>query len=273
MADTVRRLLASCRLPRLETQMLLQHVLQVPRSWLIAHDTDVLEPGTVQRFQALADSRLAGQPMAYLLGEREFMGHAFSVAPGVLIPRPETELLVETAVQHINQSGLAAPRVLDLGTGSGAVAISIALACPQAQVFATDISPQALAVAGGNAGKLGARVEFSCGNWYDAIVGQPAFDIIVSNPPYISADDAHLGQGDLRFEPIGALTDGANGLHALETIVAGAPARLASGGVLWMEHGWDQASAVRKMLQDTGFCRVSSLQDLAGIERITGGFL
>lgn len=273
MTDTVRDLLASCRLPRLETQMLLQYVLQVPRSWLIAHDTDPLEPQAVARFRAFADSRLAGQPMAYLLGEREFMGHVFNVAPGVLIPRPETELLVETAVQHLNQSGLAAPRVLDLGTGSGAVAVSIALACPQAQVFATDISPVALAVAAGNVSKLGARVEFSCGNWYDAVLGLPAFDVIVSNPPYISAIDAHLGQGDLRFEPMGALTDGADGLSALTAIVQGAPARLVPGGVLWMEHGWDQASAVRKILQDTGFSRVSSLHDLAGIERITGGFL
>lgn len=273
MAQTVRDLLASCPLPRLETQMLLQDVLQVQRSWLIAHDTDPLEPEAVARFQALAYARLAGRPMAYILGEREFMGHAFNVAPGVLIPRPETELLVETAALHLSRSGVAAPRVLDLGTGSGAVAVSIALACPQARILATDISPEALAVAAGNASKLGARVEFSCGNWYDAVLDQPPFDVIVSNPPYISADDVHLSQGDLRFEPKGALTDGADGLSALAVIVQGAPARLAPGGVLWMEHGWDQASAVRKMLQDTGFSRVSSLHDLAGIERITGGFL
>lgn len=273
MADTVRGLLASCGLPRLEARMLLQDALQVSRSWLIAHDTDPIDPQAVARFQALAEARLAGQPMAYLLGEREFMGHVFNVAPGVLIPRPETELLVETAVAHLRDTRLAAPRVLDLGTGSGAVAVSVALACPTARVWATDICAEALAVARGNASTLGAHVEFSWGSWYEAVLDLPPFDVIVSNPPYISADDHHLEQGDLRFEPIGALTDGSDGLSALAAIVQGAPARLAPGGVLWMEHGWDQASAVRTMLQESGFSRVSSLHDLSGIERVTGGFL
>ena len=271
--ETVRGVLAGSQLPRLETQMLLQHVLRVPRSWLIAHDTDPLDPQAVARFQGLAGRRLRGEPMAYLVGQREFMGHEFKVGPGVLIPRPETELLVETALRHLDKPGLDAPRVLDLGTGSGAVAISIALACPRAQVVATDVSVQALAVAADNARNLGAEVEFLCGNWYEPIAGQPRFDVIVSNPPYIAASDPHLGQGDLRFEPRGALTDGGDGLGALEIITRGATSRLRPGGVLWMEHGWDQAPAVRSLLQSTGFRQVGSSSDLAGIERITGGSL
>ncbi|HEY9278739.1 MAG TPA: peptide chain release factor N(5)-glutamine methyltransferase [Eoetvoesiella sp.] len=269
----VRELLRASELPRLETQMLLQHVLQVPRVWLISHDTDSLQPEKVDQYHALAQQRLAGQPMAYLLGFREFMGHAFAVSPAVLIPRPETELLVETALDFLNESVNRQPRVLDMGTGSGAIATSIALACPRARVVGTDISGEALALAAENAHRLGARVEFLDGSWYHAVCGQPVFDLIVSNPPYISASDPHLQQGDLRFEPAGALTDGADGLDALRTIVHGASAWLKAGGALWMEHGWDQALAVRGFLQQAGFKQVKSLPDLAGIERISGGYL
>jgi release factor glutamine methyltransferase len=211
--------------------------------------------------------------MAYLLGFREFMGHEFAVSPAVLIPRPETELLVETALDVLARCSQAEPRVLDMGTGSGAIAVSIALACAKASVVATDVSDEALSLARENARRLGARVEFFCGNWYHAVSGQPEFDLIVSNPPYISANDPHLVQGDLRFEPAGALTDGADGLDALRAIVGGAPLRLKAGGALWVEHGWDQAPAVRSLLRQAGFKMVESLPDLAGIERISGGYL
>jgi release factor glutamine methyltransferase len=194
--------------------MLWQHVLQVPRAWLIAHDTDIPAAQQLQAYRALEARRLDGEPMAYILGAREFMGHEFSVTPDVLIPRPETELLVEVALDYLD--GLAARpgtprRVLDLGTGSGAIAVSIALARPDVQVVATDNSERALAVARRNAEALGARVEFFGGSWYDALVDGDGgrFDLIVSNPPYIAAGDTHLAQGDVRFEPMQALTDGA----------------------------------------------------------------
>lgn len=253
--------------------MLLQHVLAVPRSWLIAHDTDALDDKSVQQFQVLVTYREEGLPMAYLVGHREFMGHRFIVEPGVLIPRPETELLVETAIAELKGRGLAQPRVLDLGTGSGAIAVSLALACPQAIVVATDASEDAVDVARRNAQALDAPVEFLLGSWFDALADQPSFDLIVSNPPYIHESDPHLGQGDLRFEPVGALTDGADGLGALAEIVAGAPQWLRAGGGLWVEHGYDQAGPVRGFLHEAGFKHIQSHRDLAGIERISGGNL
>lgn len=285
----IRELLQATSLPRLEAQMVLQQVLQVSRSWLVAHDTDPLDESCVARFRALELRRQAGEPMAYLIGVREFMGHDFQVGPGVLIPRPDTEVLVETAVSCIRrraaekarQQGAAkmtlqqpSVRVLDLGTGSGAIAVSVALACPQACVTATDASLQALEVARTNARNLGAAVTFHAGSWYDALPpGTDLFDLIVSNPPYIRADDPHLIQGDLRFEPVGALTDGHDGLTALKAIIGGANVWLKPGGALWLEHGWDQAAAVREQLVKAGFNRVESLTDLAGIERISGGYL
>lgn len=267
--DSVRSVSQASPLPRLERQMLWQHVLQVPRAWLIAHDTDALAPEAVARFQALQAQRLAGAPMAYILGSREFMGHAFQVSPAVLIPRPETELLVETGLDYLK--GRLLPRVLDLGTGSGAIAVSMALGCPGATVVATDLSPDALAVASTNAQRLGAGVEFLCGSWYHALSDHKGFDLIVSNPPYIAAGDTHLQQGDVRFEPVAALTDGADGLVALRTIVQGARPWLKPQGALFMEHGFDQAQAVRHMLQQAGFTQLVSLPDLAGIDRVTGG--
>ncbi|RTZ45731.1 peptide chain release factor N(5)-glutamine methyltransferase [Candidimonas sp. SYP-B2681] len=267
--ETLRGVSLASKLPRLERQMLWQHVLQVPRSWLIAHDTDPLSSETVARFRALEAQRLAGAPMAYILGRREFMGHDFDVSPAVLIPRPETELLVETALASLKAH--KAPRVLDLGTGSGAIAISLALECPHATVVATDLSPDALAVARQNAARLGARVEFFSGSWYDALSGHKFFDLIVSNPPYISACDSHLQEGDLRFEPVTALTDGADGLSALRTIAQGAGQWLTPQGELYMEHGWDQAQVVQDLLRSSGFTQIASLPDLAGIDRVTGG--
>ncbi len=269
MTTQIKSLLLDTRLPRLEVRMLLEHVLAKPRAWLLAHDTDPLAPEVAAAYEALAQCRLAGEPMAYLLGQREFMGHMFRVTPDVLIPRPDTEVLVETALECV--AGQAAPAVLDLGTGSGAIAISIALARRDARVMASDVSAAALAVAAGNAWELTASVRFVEGSWYDAVPAGEGFDLIVSNPPYVASDDPHLGQGDVRFEPRGALTDGADGLEDLRRIVAGAHRHLKAGGALWMEHGWDQAEAVRGLLAAAGFTDVHSRRDLAGIERISGG--
>jgi len=271
MARTLRDALAGSPLPRLECHLLWQAVLDVPRAWLIAHDTDPLDARDLAAYRALEARRIAGEPMAYILGRREFWGREFSVTPDVLIPRPETELLVECGLRAV--AGVRAPRVLDLGTGSGVVAISIALDRPDAQVRAVDCSAGALAVAEMNARALGAKLLFSLGNWYDSQLDSGHYDLIVSNPPYIDSRDSHLVQGDLRFEPRGALTDGEDGLAALRTIVRGAPAHLLPGGALCVEHGWDQAAAVRGLFLSSGFSDVASLRDLADIERLTWGRL
>lgn len=268
---TLRALLQGSRLPALECRMLWQHVLQVSRSWLIAHDDQSIPAEQVAHYQQLESRRLAGEPMAYILGYREFMGHGFQVTPAVLIPRPETELLVETAIQLL-QKGRAAS-VLDLGTGSGAIAISIALACPHAKVVATDLSPDALMLARKNAHDMSATVEFHQGSWYQALPSGKVFDLIVSNPPYIPKDDPHLVQGDLRFEPALALCDGQDGLDAYREIIAGASGYLSPGGSLYVEHGWDQAEPVCRLLHQAGFSEVRSLPDLAGILRVSGGHL
>ncbi|WP_341669723.1 peptide chain release factor N(5)-glutamine methyltransferase [Alcaligenes sp. SDU_A2] len=268
-ADTLRALQAGSSLPRLERDMLWMQVLGVSRSWLIAHDTDRLPEQAVQAYHRLEARRLAGEPMAYIVGMREFMGHDFLVTPDVLIPRPDTETLVEQVLWCLQN--MSSPRILDLGCGSGAIAVSLALARPDAQVVATDCSAPALEVARLNAQRLCGKVEFCLGSWYDAVSGQPPFDLIVSNPPYIAADDAHLGQGDVRFEPRHALTDGADGLRDLRTIVQGAGSHLRPGGSLLMEHGWDQADHVQNMLRHAGFTQVASYADLAGIRRVTGG--
>ena len=269
MMNTLRAWQRASALPRLEQHMLWEHVLGVSRSWLIAHDTDELPAVAVQQYASLEAARLEGMPMAYLLGYREFMGHRFTVSPSVLIPRPDTETLVEQALVCI--AGIAQPRVLDLGTGSGAVAISIALARPDALVVATDFSPEALQVARENTHDLCAKVEFFAGSWYDALQDKAGFNLIVSNPPYIAANDPHLIEGDVRFEPSMALSDGADGLGDLQTIINGASQFLLPSGQLWLEHGWDQAVQVRQMLQQAGFTAVHSKQDLAGIERLSGG--
>ena len=210
--------------------------------------------------------RLAGEPIAYLVGQREFFGLAFAVSEAVLIPRPDTELLVELALERLPQHG----KVLDMGTGSGAIAVALAHTRPDAAVTALDVSEAALAVAQGNAARNGAAVRFLHSDWFGALGGE-VFDLVVSNPPYIAHGDVHLAQGDLRFEPVDALTDHGDGLSALRTIVAGAPAHLAAQGWLLMEHGYDQAAAVRAQLTAAGYSDVQSWRDLAGIERVSGG--
>lgn len=258
-------------LPRLESRMLLAHVLGRSTAWLLAHGDEPLAARFVDSFQALASRRRLGEPMAYLVGMREFMGHEFQVSPAVLIPRPETELLVEAALESV--AGRRAPRILDLGTGSGAVSVSIALARPDASVTATDLSADALAVAQGNAQRLGARVQFAQGSWYDALSSGEPFDVIVSNPPYVRLGDPHLEQGDLRFEPSLALTDGADGLAALREIIAGSTTWLVPGGSLWLEHGFDQGEAVRGLMEAAGYHHVVTRVDLAGHARVTGSLL
>lgn len=276
-ALTAEALLRATPLPALEARILLMYVLGWRRTELITRGDEALDATRVDAYRALEARRVRGEPIAQLVGAREFYGLDFDVTPDVLIPRPDTELLVETALAALE--GIAQPRVLDLGTGSGAIAVAIASARPDARVWAVDRSAAALEVAARNAAKLldaqrpGGPLAFVAGSWYDTLDAALRFEAIVSNPPYIASGDPHLEQGDLRFEPRGALTDEADGLAALRAIVAGAPARLAPGGVLWMEHGYDQAAAVRALLEDAGFKDVRSERDLAGIERIGGGCL
>ncbi|WP_342051574.1 MULTISPECIES: peptide chain release factor N(5)-glutamine methyltransferase [unclassified Cupriavidus] len=269
-------LAAMAGLPTLEARMLLTHVTGLSRTQLITRDSDHLTAAQHEALTTLLARRLAGEPMAYLLGEREFYGRTFHVTPDVLIPRPDTEIAVEAVLARLEP--LESPRVLDLGTGSGALAVTIACERPDAEVWATDISEGALAVAQRNAQALGAtNMHFRISDWYAALPDgtDPAlrFDLIVSNPPYIAAGDPHLAEGDLRFEPIDALTDHGDGLSDLAAIVAGAAARLAPGGWLLMEHGYDQAAATRALLERAGFAEVFSARDLGGHERCTGGRL
>ena len=282
--QTAQSLTSMSGLPRLEARMLLEMVLGQPREWLLAHDTDPIAPEAAAQFLTLAAQRRQGMPMAHLVGHREFMGHRLSVSADVLIPRPETELLVEIALQSLEdcaKGSLPSPAtgngaecsLLDLGTGSGAVAISVALARPTVRVVATDLSETALVLAQKNAHQLEARIQFWQGNWYEALPAEGRFDVIVSNPPYIALNDPHLAQGDLRFEPVGALTDGADGLTALRQIITDAPQHLNVGGWLWLEHGYEQGEEVAQLLLRSGFNAVQTKQDLAGLPRITGGSL
>ncbi|MBR8222559.1 peptide chain release factor N(5)-glutamine methyltransferase [Burkholderia ambifaria] len=276
MPDTTADdLLRASPLDAVDARVLLAYALGWTRTQLITRGDAPLEPASIERYRALEARRVAGEPVAQLVGMREFFGRPFDVTPDVLIPRPETELLVEAALDAID--GRPHPVVLDLGTGSGAIAVSIAAERPDARVWALDRSPAALDVARRNADKLldarrpGGPLHWLQSDWYAALDPALAFDTIVSNPPYIAQHDPHLAQGDLRFEPRGALTDDADGLSAIRTIVAGAGAFLKPGGTLWIEHGYDQAEAVRALLVSRGFVAVESLADLAAIERTTGG--
>lgn len=261
----VAELLARSGLPRAEARRLLAAVLGVPVERLVAHPEQRVDDGAAARFAATADRRARGEPAAYLLGEKEFFGHRFAVSPAVLVPRPETELLVELALPRLRAR--PASRVLDLGTGSGCIAITLALQYPAATVVAVDRSAAALEVAGSNARRLGARVEFIAGDWYEDVRGR--FDLVVANPPYVAAADPHLHE--LRFEPMHALVAGADGLDDLRRIVAGAPAQLNSGGALLVEHGHDQAAGVRELFARAGFDGIETHRDLAGIERACAG--
>jgi release factor glutamine methyltransferase len=265
---------------RIEVQCLLQAVLQVNRAYLLTHPEQQLSDVQQAQFNVLFERRLSGEPIAYLLGEREFYGLTFKVSPATLIPRPETELLVEQALQRIPQpppqpsptSGRGSKfRVLDLGTGSGAIALSIAHARPDVQVVAVDASTAALEVAQFNALQLNlGNVRLLHSDWFGALQDE-RFDIIVSNPPYIAADDAHLTQGDVRFEPRTALASGAHGLDDIRRICTQAKAHLNINGWLLFEHGYDQAEQVRRLLQQAGFAGIFSARDLSGIERVSGG--
>ncbi|MBC8738736.1 peptide chain release factor N(5)-glutamine methyltransferase [Paraburkholderia sp. UCT31] len=277
LPPTAEALLRASPLPPLEARILLTHVLGWRRTQLITRGEEPLERASVERYRTFEARRMAGEPVAQLVGAREFFGLEFEVTPHVLIPRPETELLVETALAAIEPR--PRPRVLDLGTGTGAIAVAIASMRPDAQVWALDRSADALAVAARNGARLldvnrpGGAVVFLPSDWYGSLDAALRFDAIISNPPYIASGDPHLREGDLRFEPRGALTDEADGLGAIRAIVAGAPERLAADGTLWIEHGYDQAEAVRALLSERGFAEVRSARDLAGIERISGGVL
>lgn len=255
-------------LERLDAQMLLLLALGRDlnhRAWLLAHDTDPLPMDAAARYTELVRRRLAGEPVAYLAGEKAFFGLHLQVDARVLVPRPDTETLVQWTLDALPPTGA---RLLDLGTGSGAVALAVKSQRPDVAVTATDASTGALAVARANAERLGLAVDFFNGSWLQAVPGQ-RFDVIASNPPYIAEDDPHLAA--LTHEPIGALTAGPDGLDDIRTIVAQAPGALHPGGWLLLEHGHDQAAAVRALLRQQGFEQVGSRTDLAGIERCSGG--
>jgi release factor glutamine methyltransferase len=253
----------------LENRILLCHATGLTRVQLITDAARALSADEAARLNTLVRRRLAGEPIAYLVGQREFFGLRFQVNEAVLIPRPDTELIVELALERLPQQG----RLLDMGTGSGAIAVAVAHTRPDAVVTALDVSPAALVVAQANAAANGAQVRFLQSDWFGALEADAdaRYALIASNPPYIAAGDAHLAQGDLRFEPAGALTDHADGLSALRTIVAGAAAHLLPGAWLLLEHGYDQAAAVRALLQDAGYNDVQSWRDLGAIERVSGG--
>ena len=268
--ETVETLLRqAAAIDRVDAEWLLAHSLQTPRSWLFAHSGDAVPAEAAVRFAALLARRQAGEPVAYLTGSQGFWTLDLAVSPATLVPRPETELLVERALARIPVN--SASHVADLGTGSGAIALAIAKERPHTAVIATDASAAALEVARGNAARNGiTNVEFREGDWLAPLAGE-TFDLIASNPPYIAEGDPHLDRGDLRFEPPTALSSGKDGLDAIRSIVRDAPARLAPGGWLLLEHGWDQADAVRALLNTAGFAQVQSRPDLAGVPRCSGG--
>jgi len=255
---------------RLDATLLLARMLDRPRSWLIAHDDAPLDTAQAAGWRDALARRAAGEPLAYIVGEKEFHGLRLRVDRRVLVPRPETELLVDWALELLGGPLAASPepRVIDLGTGSGAIAIAVKKRCPRAAVVATDASEGALALAADNARACGTLIEFRAGSWWNAVEPAAGFDLVLSNPPYIAAGDPHLAA--LADEPALALTPGGDGLGALAEIVAGATQRLAPGGWLLLEHGYDQAEAVRGMLAGHGFATPETRADLAGQPRCSG---
>lgn len=317
-APTLDDLIQHSQLPRAEARRLLASLTGQPLTWFMAHGDAPADPNTATRFQALAERRRAGEPLAYLLGQQEFYGRPFAVSPAVLIPRADTETLVETALEQlallrqqqrtVDVPGAEAPALvsppaqthtcqgqssadaqaplsetssrpahpplslLELGSGSGIIAITLALEAPDTEVHAVERSPEALAVARQNAKALGAdHIHWHAGSWWQALASPRRFDLIVSNPPYIAANDHHLQQGDLRFEPPQALAAGPDGLDDLRIIIGGAPAHLTPGGWLLLEHGYDQEAPVQALLRNAGFADVFTRRDLAGQPRVSGG--
>lgn len=260
---------ASKRIDRFEAKLLLAHCLGVGRTYLITHDKDCLPPTVLQRYEGCVRARENRMPVPYITGTQEFFGRSFSVTPDVLIPRPDTETLIEFILERI--SGKGPLSLLDLGTGSGCIAITLALENPSLEVTATDINEKSLAVAKNNATQLGATISFFLGDWFKALTSPRKFDLIVSNPPYIDSQDKHLE--NLPFEPIGALTDGFDGLSHIRHLITEAPKYLRHGGLLAFEHGWDQAQDVRSLFSNTLWTDVVTIKDLGGNDRVTAATL
>jgi release factor glutamine methyltransferase len=276
VSKSLRELISNCALPANEARILLAHLLekhyQLPRSALLSRDDMSLNEQAFQEWENLVSRRVNGEPIAYILGKKGFHNIELLVGPGVLIPRPETELLVDLALAEITKLNRAT-KVLDLGTGSGAIALSIASNTALASLIATDQSIEALAIAKQNAQSLGLspQIQFAHGSWYEAINPQDQFDVIASNPPYIASQDPHLGQGDLRFEPESALTDYGSGLSCLQAIISEAGNFLKSGGLIAVEHGYDQSEAVAGLMKEAGLIDVQVHHDLAGHCRAASG--
>ena len=268
LADALRQARAQ-GVDKLDAQLLLSHLLERPRTWLLAHDDTVLDAAQLDRWQTLVAQRADAVPLAYLTGWHEFHGLPLQVSPAVLDPRPDTETLVDWALDTLRATDVGAPRVADLGTGSGAVALALRHSWPAAAVTAVDLSADALAVAYANGQRLGLAVDWRQGDWFGALQPGERFDLIASNPPYIAEGDAHLPA--LRHEPALALTSGADGLDAIRHLVAHAPDHLRPGGWLLLEHGHDQGEAVAALLRQRGFSAVQPRHDLAGHVRCTGG--
>lgn len=273
LAEATQLLAAYCHAPdsaRMDAYLLMQEVLGVNRAWLISHPEYVLAEAQQQKFQTYLEQRMRGEPIAYILGYREFFGMQLKVNRSTLIPRPDTETLVEATLQGIPTESTC--QILDLATGSGAVALALAKARPMARVIGTDISPSALQIAIENSVRLGLNhVRFMCSDWFSALMDLK-FDVIVSNPPYIADGDEHLRQGDLRFEPMQALASGSDGLDALRNVIRNAACHLTPGGQLLVEHGYDQADQVSTLFRTAGYCDIRHFTDLAGILRVTAGY-
>jgi release factor glutamine methyltransferase len=266
----VSKLVSISDTPRLDAEILLSLATGKTRTYFRAWSDQPVVRQEEAAFLGLLDKRLTGRPVAHLSSSREFWSRDFRVTPDVLIPRPETELLVERALERIPQGQSA--HIADLGTGSGAIAVTLALELPKASITALDLSPAALTIAADNAARLGAcNVRFIHSDWFAALTLDERFDLIVSNPPYVAENDPHLQQGDVRFEPILALTSGIDGLDAIRRIVRESPNRLKSGGWLLFEHAYDQAGRAGELLQSAGFVEVEGFVDLQGHGRVSGG--